>query len=278
MRIPASSKTMEACMSVVFDRAVSFYDRTRGLPRRAEDWLAQAIDQQTSLQPGSSVLEIGVGTGRIALPLIRAQHYRYIGIDLSRTMMEALRSKAQDMPITLIQGDVAHLPFTAGTFDAVVAVHVFHLVSDWQLAMDEVKRVLRPGGILLHGRNHTADQSPLETLRKHLHESAQATEPDPQPQTGFLEQKQIRPALERHFGSPRQVATPYWHVTRTPGEVIDSFADRCWSSTWALSDAALKHAVAEGRRWASERFGSLDRPLHDEQRFVWDVYSKSITR
>jgi ubiquinone/menaquinone biosynthesis C-methylase UbiE len=56
-------------MSVVFDRAVAFYDRTRGLPLQAETWMAEVVGVQ--VPAGSPVLEIGIGTGRIALPLVR---------------------------------------------------------------------------------------------------------------------------------------------------------------------------------------------------------------
>src|SRR4028118_2035049 len=138
-------------MSVVFDRAVAFYDRTRGLPPQAETSLAQVVGEDVPLAAGSKVLEIGVGTGRIALPLTRQHRYRYTGIDLSRNMMDVLRAKVSSEQISLVQGDVARLPFLAGTFDAVVAVHIFHLISGWQQAMDEVARVLRTGGVLLHG-------------------------------------------------------------------------------------------------------------------------------
>ncbi|HEX6290832.1 MAG TPA: class I SAM-dependent methyltransferase [Herpetosiphonaceae bacterium] len=266
-------------MSVVFDRAASFYDRTRALPQQAESWLAQALREQTALQPGSRVLEIGVGTGRIALPLIHSNQYRYTGIDLSRTMMEALRAKLGDVPIALIQGDIAALPLDAGTFDAIVAVHVFHLVSAWSQGMDEVRRVLRPGGMLLHGHNRSAGESAADELKKRISSIAKSlSTADNASPTERLDHPQIAQALEQRFGPPREVATPFWQVTRTPREIIDAIEARCWSHTWALSDAVLAQTVAEGRRWALERFGSLDAPIREEQQFVWDVYRLPMTR
>jgi ubiquinone/menaquinone biosynthesis C-methylase UbiE len=73
-------------MSVVFDRATSFYDQTRGLPKAIEDWLTDSVPNEVGLVSGSRVLEIGVGTGRIARPLARAG-YRYPEVDLSYGMM-----------------------------------------------------------------------------------------------------------------------------------------------------------------------------------------------
>ncbi|MBV9786953.1 MAG: methyltransferase domain-containing protein [Chloroflexi bacterium] len=263
-------------MSVVFDRAVAFYDRTRGLPQQAETWMAQVVGEDVPLAAGSKVLEIGVGTGRIALPLIRQNRYRYTGIDLSRSMMDVLRTKADSEQIALVQGDAERLPFADGAFDAVVGVHIFHLISGWQQAMDEVLRVLRPGGLLLHGRNSRVDSSPERQLRDYLHSLSNQQEQSRDP--GLLEHDQIAGELEQRFGKPRELQTPSWTVTQTPGEILDMYADRCWSATWSLSDETLARAVAEGRRLAIERFGSLDAPLKDEQLFKWNVYRRPETR
>ena len=263
-------------MSVIFDRAVSFYDRTRGLPQQAEAWLAQVVAEQAPLPAGSRVLEIGVGTGRIALPLMGARRYQYTGVDLSREMMAALQTKAPRAPITLAQSDIARLPFVADTFDAVVAVHVFHLVSAWRQAMDEVVRVLHPAGLLLHGRNQAAEASPLEALRNQLHNAAK--DRGERRADHFLEPEQIRAELAARFGPARELATPYWQATRTPAEILDSFATRCWSSTWHLSDATIEAVVTEGRRWALDQFGSLNTPVQEEQRFVWHVYGPAVTQ
>lgn len=263
-------------MSVVFDRAVAFYDRTRGLPPQAETWMAHVVGEEVPLAAGSKVLEIGVGTGRIALPMVRQKHYRYTGIDLSREMMNVLRTKASAEQIALVQGDAGRLPFADGTFDAIVAVHIFHLISGWQQAMDEVARVLRPGGLLLLGGNSRVDESPERDLRDYLQSLANQQERSRDP--GLLEHDQIAGELEQRFGAPRELKTPSWQVIQTPGEILDMYADRCWSATWSLSDETLAHAVAEGRRLAIERFGSLDAPLKDEQVFKWNVYRRPETR
>lgn len=263
-------------MSVVFDRAVAFYDRTRGLPQQAETWLAQIVGEDVPLAAGSTVLEIGVGTGRIALPLVRQNRYRYTGIDLSRNMMDALRSKASAEQIALVQGDGARLPFVDGAFDAIVAVHIFHLISGWQQAMDEVARVLRADGVLLHGRNSRVEQS--SELELHDYLDSLASDEEQQRGPGLLEHDQIRVELDQRFGTPRELKTPPWKVTRTPGEILKLYGDRCWSATWSLSDETLTRVVAQGRRWAIERFGSLDTPLEDAQQFIWNVYSKPETR
>ncbi|HEY0605907.1 MAG TPA: class I SAM-dependent methyltransferase [Herpetosiphonaceae bacterium] len=195
---------------------------------------------------------------------------------MSREMMNVLRSKASGEQIALVQGDAARLPFADGTFDAIVAVHIFHLISGWQQAMDEVARVLRPGGLLLHGRNSRVEASPQLELSDYLHSLASPEERNRDP--GLLEHEQIRVELEQRFGSPRELKTQPWKVTHTPGEILNLYGDRCWSATWSLSDETLARVVAEGRRWAIERFGSLDAPLEDAQQFIWNVYRRPETR
>jgi ubiquinone/menaquinone biosynthesis C-methylase UbiE len=56
---------------VNYDRAVGFYDETRGFPPGEEDPIAALIAEVGQLTPVSRVLEIGIGTGRMALPITK---------------------------------------------------------------------------------------------------------------------------------------------------------------------------------------------------------------
>lgn len=255
----------------IFDRAVSFYDRTRGLPPAAEAALADVLRAGTPLRPGSRVLELGVGTGRIALPLVRQNRYCYTGIDLSRAMMEELRRKLTNERIDLVQADMACLPFAAESFEAVVAVHVFHLVERWQAALEEVRRVLPSGGVLLAGASQHDDASQIRELRRKLDELAGGGAA--RRAAGLLDWDGVARELEARFGPAREVRTPSWRTELTPRAIIDAYIARIWSSTWLVSDAALQHTAQEVRRWAQERWGSLDAPLIDEQHFVWRIFT-----
>jgi ubiquinone/menaquinone biosynthesis C-methylase UbiE len=258
-------------MSVAFDRAVGFYDQTRGLPPHIEQWLVHATHNEIGLAPSSRMLEAGVGTGRIALPFAK-QGYRYTGVDLSRQMMATLRSKARGLPINLVQADIAGLPFADHAFDAVVAVHIFHLVSEWAAAMDEIRRVLRPGGVLLHGHNRRADDhSLLHQLREHMTQRATELQPQREQRLAWSE---VNQQLRERFGTPQKYSSPTWRTTQTSRTVIDQFANRIWSSTWHLRDDVLVEAVAAGEAWARERWGDLHTPFTDEQRFAWQVYRR----
>lgn len=133
--------------SISFDRAADYYDATRALPA---EHVGNVMDILTAELAGKSrCLEIGVGTGRIGLPL----HERGIpmtGIDLSGQMLGRLVVNAGGhAPFPIAAADATRLPFANSAFDAVLASHVFHLIPAWRQAVDETVRVLSPAGTLL---------------------------------------------------------------------------------------------------------------------------------
>jgi SAM-dependent methyltransferase len=133
--------------SIPFDRAVDYYDRTRTLsPEAAAEVTAVLAEAVLGHGP---VLEIGVGTGRIALPLAEAG-IDVVGIDLSRPMLEHMVRKSTAVPVA--EADCTALPFPDHTFGAVIASHVFHLVPEWRDATLEVLRVVKPDGVFLWAR------------------------------------------------------------------------------------------------------------------------------
>jgi len=119
-----------------FDRVATIYDETRSLaPRAMARVLAVLVDE---LQ-GKRVLEIGVGTGRYAVPLQKSG-IRVVGVDISRKMVEiGLAKGLRDV----IFADAARLPFRSKSFDVATTNHVLHLIPDWRDALREIARVTR---------------------------------------------------------------------------------------------------------------------------------------
>jgi SAM-dependent methyltransferase len=133
--------------SVSFDRAAEYYDATRSMtPAAAAEVTATLAEALIGHGP---VLEIGVGTGRIALPLA-ATGLDVVGIDLAAPMLRKLQAKGTDVPVA--RADCTALPFPDDSFGSVIASHVFHLVPEWRDATLEVLRVLRPDGVFLWAR------------------------------------------------------------------------------------------------------------------------------
>src|SRR5690242_6819284 len=139
--------------SLCFDRVAARYDATRGHSPEVAAQIADGLIRFGEIPPGGSTLEIGIGTGRVALPLL-ARGVHMTGVEIALRMLEQLRAKfeaqRQAQPaapwgaLTTQVADMTALPFADASFDAVVAVHVLHLVPRWERALDEALRVVRP--------------------------------------------------------------------------------------------------------------------------------------
>ncbi|MEL6527542.1 MAG: class I SAM-dependent methyltransferase, partial [Chloroflexota bacterium] len=109
--------------SVNFDRAADFYDATRGFPAKIATYIGAFMAKEARLSAESVVLEVGIGTGRIALPL--SKHVKGVaGVDISFEMQKVLLNKRTDEPVFPVQADGYRLPYADNAFDAVFVVHV----------------------------------------------------------------------------------------------------------------------------------------------------------
>jgi SAM-dependent methyltransferase len=241
---------------VRFDRAAGFYDATRGFPPGVAGRVAALLAEAGHLGPASSVLEIGIGTGRIALPLA-ARVREIVGVDLSEPMLERLLARRAERAVRVIRADAAWLPFADACFDAALAVHVFHLIPPWREVAAELARVLRPGApLVVAGDGPNPLWSACEALADGLlRDVGVPRERIP----GFLAELGWQPR-----GEPRRLAYP---ITLTPRAAIALLEARSPSSTWRLSAAELAVLVERARSLALERFGDLDRPVELEREF-----------
>ncbi|HLU09147.1 MAG TPA: class I SAM-dependent methyltransferase [Oceanobacillus sp.] len=250
--------------SVSFDRAVEYYDQTRGFPPGVDAEVAKAFVQAGNLTQTSRVLEIGVGTGRIALPL--ARHVKaYFGIDLSGKMLGKLREKQTDEPLYVVIGDATHLQFDTGTFDAVVAVHVFHLIPNWRDALAEVARVLKPQGLLLHGGGRGSGTDRLNELWRQAIK-AQRHGPFPRGETeAFIE----------HAGWSRVgEAVHRYSDAKSPQQFLDSIRNRLWSSCWSMSDEELDAGYQTMLAYVREHYPDPTQPVVNEYTFHIGAYRR----
>lgn len=249
--------------SVVFDRAAEYYDQTRGFPLGEEKNAAELIVCAGSLTPSSRVLEIGIGTGRIALPL-SSQVRSVFGIDLSRPMLKRLQAKRISESISVVEGSATQLPFATASFDAVVAVHVFHLIPGWKDVLNEVARVLRPGAPLLHGWTGRYHIDQLWEAWRNL----QAIEPNAgvswDERDTFLESEGWKQAGD-------EFTHTYIHQ-QAPAQFLDSLRRRCWSNTWKLSDEQLEQSLAAMQTLIAENFPDPDQPVVIESGFHVRAY------
>jgi ubiquinone/menaquinone biosynthesis C-methylase UbiE len=103
-------------------------------------------------QSGDAILEIGFGTGRLVRRL--AARARFVGgVDPSPLMVETGRkanaTAIERGQVDLRLGDAGALPWPEGTFDKACALHSFQFWPDPAAGLAEVRRVLKPHGLLL---------------------------------------------------------------------------------------------------------------------------------
>lgn len=244
-------------MSKSFDRVSDVYDETRGYPPGVAEAIQGWIERRLGLLPDRSrLLELGVGSGRIALPFIRAG-YDYTGVDISPKMLALLKEKlgGDQRRASLLEADVTALPLPDRSFDAVIAVHILHLVDTFK-ALEEVIRVARPGGALVWGWDDSDPQSERAAVRKRyrnfLKQRGLASEGWDRNRQGWewLAARGI-PAAEAEVAAQ-------WTITYTLRQVVDHVGQRVWSSTWDTPEDLHAAAMADLEAWAPATFGDLD--------------------
>ena len=101
--------------------------------------------------PGQRLLDVGCGNGAAAIQLAQRLDLDVVGVDLdSEQITAANAATAADGSVRFLVADAARLPFADGEFDLVYTNKTTHHVPDWQHALAEMARVLKPGGRLVY--------------------------------------------------------------------------------------------------------------------------------
>jgi len=260
---------------VSFDRAAAFYDATRALPDGVAEAVRDALLVQVGARPDTRFLEVGVGTGRIALPFIRAGH-AYCGVDLSGGMLGALRDKLAAGPRPgLVQGDAMRLPCRGGVFDVALLFHVIHLVDDPRATLDEVRRVLRPTGRVVISTNDYDERAQRNRGRT---DTAQfvisrwnailgdlGIDRSKRPWGGWVPDEELIGDLERRGAVvERAVLARYRERPRTARQVATAHRDRVFSSDWRIPDDVHAEASRRLMQWLEREHPALDEPFTED--------------
>jgi len=104
-----------------------------------------------AVQGKGKVLEVAAGTGIVTVAIAQSSD-SVIATDYAAAMVESLELRVRDAGlknVTCEQADIYSLPYSAGEFDAVVAANVLHLVPDLATAIQALRSVMKPGGMLV---------------------------------------------------------------------------------------------------------------------------------
>jgi len=145
---------------------------TRPIQQRLEiSWMKK----KGQLKPGAIVAEVGCGRGAGAVIIKREFQPQILqAMDLDIRMLRKSRrhlSPRQREGISFYAGDASRLPYRDGTLDAIFGFGVLHHVPDWQGALKEIVRVIRPGGFFFMEELYPSLYQNFITKRILLHPS-----------------------------------------------------------------------------------------------------------
>jgi SAM-dependent methyltransferase len=251
--------------SINFDRAASFYDKTRALAPGAYETILGLL--KDGLEGRGPALEIGVGTGRFAVPLAR-MGFDITGIDLSEAMLKQLivNSNGEDL-VRLARADATKLPFPDDTFGASLTFWVFHLIPDWRHAADELVRVVRPDGALIVEIGGWDAALRLDTMfcvfagiePRHL---------------GLNDIGDLDDHLGTHGFVRRDLDEVHDKDTGTIEDIIKRYERGTYSFTWRVPEETRLEAGKKLREWAIAEHGSLT----EERNFAWTLRPRIYER
>jgi ubiquinone/menaquinone biosynthesis C-methylase UbiE len=125
--------------------ATWYAQNTKGDVRGFRQTVEMIVDR---LRPGDSVLEVAPGPGYLAIEIARLGPYRVTGLDISKSFVRIASENARQAGVSIDfrHGDAAQMPFPDESFDFVVCRAAFKNFSNPVGALDEIYRVLKPGG------------------------------------------------------------------------------------------------------------------------------------
>ena len=154
--------TRQSKERALWDKQAGGYDQ-RTLRIYEEAYEQSIARTRAALEPGDRVLEIGCGTGIIALG-VAPEVARVIGTDISSDMIAVAQRKAREQDVDNVTFRVADgydLPFDDASFDAVLIFNTLHVVKEPETLLKEARRLLKPGRPLITATDCYAEPVPL---------------------------------------------------------------------------------------------------------------------
>jgi ubiquinone/menaquinone biosynthesis C-methylase UbiE len=146
-----------------------WYARNTG--RSIEPFKKEAQEIARQLPSGSAVLEVAPGPGFLAIELAKHGSYRIVGLDISKSFVRMATENAMKagVEVTFREGNASSMPFEPESFDFVYCRAAFKNFSEPVQALQEMYRVLKPGGsAVIHDMRRDASPDAIKATVKDM--------------------------------------------------------------------------------------------------------------
>jgi SAM-dependent methyltransferase len=255
---------------VDFSSNARVYDERHGAVL-AED-AVKRLAAAAAIASGTHVLDIGAGTGRVAIPLSE-DGYDVVALEPALGMVDTLRAKAQNLPIRLIAAEGGHLPFADEQFDVVVIARLLYLTSDWRDILREARRVLAVGGRLLHewGNGQAGEEwVQIREKARSLFEDAGVPSPF---HPGVRLEREVDEELSVLGFARMADLTIGPGTTLTLSEFLRRLVDGELSYIWNVPKNVQEQCLPLLKAWSEQRF-DLAQSISMPSELNWTVYRK----
>lgn len=246
------------------------FDRRHGAALDEDE--VDRLWKAAGLHPRAAILDVGAGTGRVAIPLA-ARGGAVVALEPARGMVDAFCAKSTGFRIPVVIGEGGQLPFHAGAFEAVVMARLLYLARDWREILREAHRVLQGGGVVLHewgGGQPDEEWVQIREQARHLFERAGVTEPF---HPGVRSEVEVEAGLTTlgFFRASQLVVGP--GPSMTVREFLRRVVEGEFSYTWAVPKHVLAECLPLLHAWSEKSF-DLDRPIALPREISWIIFRK----
>lgn len=220
-----------------YSQIAEVYDEVRGSDLPHVAWWQAKIAAEGGLGPGKRLIDLGCGTGRWTIPLVRRTGCEAVGVDSSPEMLQKAREKDSEGGVQWVEGDVERLGFEPGSFDCALMVLMMHHLKDHLASFRGVYRILRPGGAFLI-RQGTVEQILSDPLHRFFPEAVTLD----RKRTPF--RREIEWWLAEAGFDPVRADTFTQHTYATNMRMLEEFQKRVCSALRMIDEDAYKAGMA----------------------------------
>ncbi len=264
-------------LDFAFDQRVADqYDSQRAHPPEVSREVGAAIVRL--IGPGKKILELGIGTGRIALPVAEAG-CSVAGIDLSGDMLAQVYQHAavQRGDVMLVRGDLHRLPMQEQQFDAVTAVHVLHLLPGWESVLEQAADCMHHEAHFVMGRDWIDPESVTGALQNVYRRAVvELAGPQLKAPTG---QREFAAKLASLGFAPEpengeEIVASEWQVDMSPADFVAGVRGKANPESWILTDELMEPVIEKLEAAIAEHWPDRSAPHPVRRRFLLAAFRR----